>query len=241
MRMGNSRKTIVALHGAGMTGAVFGGMAPHLLEHSFRALTLPGHDAKADSSLLPDVAAMAAWVKAKLDNGPDDVVLAGHSMGALVALAACDAPQVKGLVLMGAAARMPVNADLLKMAAEAPNDAIGLIVKWGIYAGHPQVGAVRTVLSSIMHGANPEAVGAGLAACNNFADGESLAKSVKIPALVVSGDQDKMVKTADSQRLSAMIQGSECVVMKDCGHTPMVEKPIDTARILRDFITAKIP
>ncbi|MDI1228233.1 MAG: alpha/beta fold hydrolase [bacterium] len=241
MGMGSNRKTIVALHGAGMTGAVFGGMAPHLLEHSFRALTLPGHDAKADSKLLPDIAAMAAWVRSRLDNGPDDVVLVGHSMGALVALAACDAPQVKGVLLMGAAAKMPVNADLLKTAVDTPNDAIGMIVKWGIYAGHPQVGAVRTVLSSIMHAANPEAVGVGLAACNDFANGDHLAKAVKIPALVISGDQDKMVKPADAEGLSKIIPGAEFIALKDCGHTPMVEKPIDTAHILRDFIAAKIP
>ena len=239
--MGNNRKTIVALHGAGMTGAVFGGMAPHLLDHSFRALTFPGHDAKADSSLLPDIAGMAAWVKSRLDNGPDDVVLVGHSMGALVALAACDAPQVKGVVLIGAAAKMPVNADLLKTARETPNDAIGMIVKWGIYAGHPQVGAVRTVLSSVMHAANAHAVGTGLAACNDFRDGEAFARQVKIPALVISGDQDKMVKTADAEALSKLIAGAQFSILNDCGHTPMVEKPIDTGQILRDFIAAKIP
>ena len=87
--MGNNRKTIVALHGAGMTGAVFGGMAPHLLEHSFRALTFPGHDAKADSALLQDIAGMAAWVKSRLENGPDDVVLLGHSMGCLLYTSRC--------------------------------------------------------------------------------------------------------------------------------------------------------
>lgn len=238
--MGNQRKTIVALHGAGMTGAVFGGMAPHLLEHSFRALTFPGHDVKSGTGLLPDIAGMAAWVKSRLENGPDDVVLLGHSMGALVALAACDAPQVKGIVLLGAAAKMPVNADLLKTAVDAPNDAIGMIVKWGIFAGHPQVGAVRTVLSSIMHAANPDAVGVDLAACNNFKDGETLAKTVKIPALVISGDQDKMVKTADAQAFAQSIAGAEFGVLKDCGHTPMVEKPIDTAQVLRDFISVKI-
>ncbi len=239
--MGNNRKTIVALHGAGMTGAVFGGMAPHLLDHSFRALTFPGHDVKSGAGLLADIAAMAAWVKSRLENGPDDVVLLGHSMGALVALAACDAPQVKGLVLVGAAAKMPVNADLLKTAVDTPNDAIGMIVKWGIYAGHPQVGAVRTVLASVMHGANPHAVGIGLAACNDFSDGETLAKQVKIPALVISGDQDKMVKTSDAEALSKLIPGAAFSVLKDCGHTPMVEKPIDTAQVLRDFIAAKIP
>ena len=239
--MGNQRKTIVALHGAGMTGAVFGGMAPHLLEHSFRALTFPGHDAKSGTGLLPDIAGMAEWVKSRLENAPEDVVLVGHSMGALVALAASDARSVQGVVLIGAAAKMPVNADLLKTAREAPNDAIGMIVKWGINANHPQVGAVRTVLASIMHAANPDAVGAGLAACNDFIDGEKLARLVKIPALVISGDQDKMVKPADAEALSKLIDGAEYSVLKECGHTPMVERPIDTAHLIRDFIAAKIP
>ncbi|HYD18498.1 MAG TPA: alpha/beta fold hydrolase [Patescibacteria group bacterium] len=238
--MGNSRKTIVALHGAGMTGAVFGGLAPHLPDHHFRALTLPGHDPQSSTDLLTNITSMAAWLKEKLAGGPGDVILVGHSMGALIALAAADAPEVAGLVLIGAAAKMPVNADLLKIARETPNEAIGMIVKWGVHGGHPQVGAVRTVLSAVMHAANPAAVGADLAVCDNFADGAALARAVRVPALVLSGDKDKMVKPAAGEQLAALIPDAHHVLLPECGHTAMVEMPIDTATALRDFIAAKI-
>lgn len=234
------RKTIIAIHGAGMTAGVWGGLAPHLLDHSFRPLTLPGHDLKTGTALLPDIAAMAAWVRERLEGHPQDVMLVGHSMGALVALAAADAPSVVAVGLLGAALKMPVNPDLLKSAKETPNDAIGLIIKWGVNPAHPQVGAVRTVLGSLMHAANPAAVGCDLAACDSFTDGQACAAALRKPALVLSAEHDKMAKAIDGEALAKAIPGGEYRLLKDCGHMMMVEKPIDTAREMRDFISARL-
>lgn len=235
-----TRKTIIAIHGAGMTAGVWGGLAPHLLDHSFRPLTLPGHDPKTGTALLQDISAMAAWVKEKIAGHPQDVVLVGHSMGALVALAAAEAPSVVGIGLLGAALKMPVHPDLLKSAKETPNDAIGLIIKWSVNPAHPQVGAVRTVLGSLMHAANPAAVGCDLAACDNFFDGAMYAGAVQKPTLVLSAEQDKMAKAVEGEALSKAIAGSDYKTLKDCGHMMMVEKPIDTAQALRDFISARL-
>lgn len=239
--MTQKRMNIVAIHGAGMTAGVWGGLVPHLLDHSFRALTLPGHDAKSGGTLLPDIAGMAKWLREKLESeGQKDVLLVGHSMGALVALAAADAPCVSGVALMGAALAMPVNPDLLKIARENPAEAIGMVIKWGVYSGHPQVGAVRTVLGSVMHGADPSSVANDLAACDAFNDGETLAKSLKKPVLVLAGEQDKMTKATDGEALSKAVEGSEFRLLKDCGHMMMVERPIDVAREIKDFISARI-
>jgi len=234
----STRKTIIAIHGAGMTGGVWGGLVPHLLDHTFRAITLPGHDPKAGSALLPDIPAMAAWVQEKLDGHPQDVFLMGHSMGALVALAAADTSCVMGVGLLGAALEMPVNPELLKSAREAPNDAIGMLIKWGVYSGHPQVGAVRTVMGSVMHAANPAAVANDLAACNVFKDAEKLAGALHKPVLVLSGEHDKLTKASDGEALAKAVHGSEYRLLKDCGHMMMIEKPIDTAREIKEFIAS---
>jgi hypothetical protein len=61
--MSKSRKMLVAIHGAGMNAAAWGGMVPHLLDHAFRPVSLPGHDPKAGGELIPTISGMADWVK----------------------------------------------------------------------------------------------------------------------------------------------------------------------------------
>ena len=235
--MSKARKTLVAIHGAGMNAAVWGGITPHLLEFGLRAMSLPGHDPKAGGALIPDIAGMAGWVRGRLEgSGVRSTVLMGHSMGALVALAAAADPAVCGVILLGASARMPVNPDLLKMARETPNEAIGLIIKWGVDPAHPQVGAVRTVLGSLMHGVDPRAVANDLAACDAFKEGEELARQIRVPSLVLSGQHDKMAKASEGENLSKLMPRSHYHLLTDCGHMMMVERPIETAHEIKDFI-----
>lgn len=234
-----ARKTIVALHGAGMTGAVFGGMVPHLLDFSFRALTFPGHDARAGGALIADIAGMGAWVREKIqDEAQGSVILMGHSMGALVALAAAAAPAVYALVLMGGAAKMPVNAALLATARNTPSEAMGMVAKWGIDAAHPQAGAVRTVLSSIMAQTEPAAIANDLAACDSFQDGGALALGLACPALVLAGMHDKMVPPASASALAEMIPQGDYRVLKDCGHMIMLERPVIAANEIKAFASS---
>ena len=235
--MSTARKTIMAIHGAGMTASAWGGIVPHLLDHSFRAITLPGHDPKAGGNLCPDIAAMAAYVRDRVTGMPEgSVVLAGHSMGALVALSAADHPAVSALVLMGTAAEMPVNADLLKTAQEKPAEAIGMLIKWGVWQGHQQVGAVRTVLGSVMNGADPKAVYNDLKACADFKDGKALAASCKLPVLVISAEHDKLTRAADGEKLAGYFKHGTYALLKDCGHMMMVERPIETAQAIKSFL-----
>jgi pimeloyl-ACP methyl ester carboxylesterase len=235
--MSKTRKSLVAIHGAGMNAAVWGGITPHLLEYGLRAMSLPGHDPKAGGALIPDISAMAGWVRQRLEGaGAGSIVLMGHSMGALVALSAAADPAVAGVVLLGAAARMPVNPDLLKTAREQPNEAIGLVIKFGVDPAHPQVGAVRTVLGSLMHAVDPKAIANDLAACDAFKDGEELARKTRVPALVLVGQHDKMVKAAEGEKLSQLMPRSHYHMLTDCGHMMMVERPIETAHEIKDFI-----
>lgn len=236
--MSKSRKMLVAIHGAGMNAAAWGGMAPHLLDHAFRPVSLPGHDPKAGGELIPTISGMADWVRQRLSGTQaDSVILVGHSMGALVALAAAPDPSVAGVVLMGTAARMPVNPDLLKTAQEQPNEAIGMLIKWGVDPAHPQVGAVRTVLGSIMHAVDPKAVANDLAACNNFTDGEELAKKTTKPALVIAAQHDKLTKPAEGEKLAGLLPRAHYHMLTDCGHMMMIERPIETAHEIKDFIS----
>jgi pimeloyl-ACP methyl ester carboxylesterase len=82
--------TVVLIHGAGMDHSVFALQARALAHHgrNVLALDLPGHG-RSEGPTLDSVAAIADWVlRAAASCGVERLRLAGHSMGALVALEA---------------------------------------------------------------------------------------------------------------------------------------------------------
>lgn len=236
--MNANKPMILAIHGAGMHAGIWGGIMPHLLDYPVRAVSLPGHDVQKGGDPLPTIAAMSVYVREKLADmalaGP--VTLMGHSMGGLVAMAASEDPLVSDVILLGCAAEMPVNGQLLSLAAQDPAEAERMIVKWGIDPAHPQADAVRTVLGAIMESTDPRAIGADLKACNDYADGARVAAGMSKPTLVVSGLHDKLVRPAESAALAASISGAVHAVLQDCGHMMMVERPIETSIEIKRFL-----
>jgi len=54
----------------------------------------------------------------------------------------------------------------------------------------------------------------------------SVIPELQQPALVISGDDDKVVPLSDSERLNAELPNSELVVIPNCGHVPHEECPV---------------
>lgn len=241
--MTDNKYTIVAIHGAGMTGSAWGGMMPHLLDHSFRALSLPGHIADLKDAPLTSIGDMGDWVKTRLErDAPNSNILVGHSMGALVALKAANHPSVAAIVLLGAAPRLAVNVGLLQAAVENTDEAIGAISNWGAYSDHPQIDAIRDILKSMLRAVPAGVLAKDLHACHTFDETESVAAGINKPALVISGDHDKMVRTLnEGQILADMLPQGQFSLMPDCGHMIMIEKPLDTAREIKEFIEGLPP
>lgn len=233
------RQTIIALHGAGMHAGIWGGIMPHLLDYHVSPVTLPGHDPKKDDKPLASIAEMAAWVRNHIAGLPQNLsyVLMGHSMGALVALEAAQDPAVQSVVLLGAAAKMPVNTELLSLAAADPAEAGAMIRKWGVYKAHPQAEAVATVVKAIMLSARQAALAVDLKACNDYTDGAAAAAALQKPALVICGDADKMTRAVDGQELADMLPQGQHALLSDCGHMMMVEHPIETAIEIKRFLS----
>ncbi len=220
---------IVAIHGAGMTAGIWDALPSHLMGHSLRALTLPGHGG--GDAPLATIEDMADFVRQKIAG--ESCVLLGHSMGALTALAAAQDPAVKGIILCGAAATMPVNPDLLKTAFEKPQDAAQMILKWGVFSGNPAADEVRAQISAAMY---PAALGPDLKACNDFVNGAKIAAAVQKPVLVIAGAQDKMSKASEGAALAAMIPSATVAMLPDCGHFMMSEKPVEISFQIRSFL-----
>ena len=59
---------------------------------------------------------------------------------------------------------------------------------------------------------------------------------ISIPTLVLTGDNDLVVETADSIEVASMISGAELVVFPQTGHLPNEESPAEFAKAVIDFV-----
>jgi pimeloyl-ACP methyl ester carboxylesterase len=79
-----------------------------------------------------------------------------------------------------------------------------------------------------------------LTAARRSTDIESQLDTLQIPTLVITGDDDRIVPTAQSVRLSRELPDAELVVIPDCGHVPHEECPEAFLRAVEDFL-ARLP
>jgi abhydrolase domain-containing protein 6 len=59
---------------------------------------------------------------------------------------------------------------------------------------------------------------------------------VRVPTLIIWGDQDRLINVSCVAALTSGIANSEAAVFKDIGHIPMIEKPGATAAAMRRFL-----
>lgn len=237
-----TRKRLIALHGAGMDASFYGSLAMHLTDHYLEAFTMPGHEKQGTvTPLLPTIEDMAGWLRQTLASERAaaerrgktySVTLIGHSMGALVALAAADDPAVKGIIAMGAAPKMPVNQSLLDLARDAREDAFDLILKWGLSPRHLAHTAVRTVMRDLMSAIPDKALYNDLHACMVYGG----ARATDKPLLVISGEDDRLTPAAEGAALAAYSSRGLHTVIEACGHMMPVERPAETSAATLEFI-----
>lgn len=233
---------VVLIHGSGMNNTVWS-LQNRFLAHrgvGVLSVNLPGHGRSAGPPL-PTVEALADWTVALLDAaGVERAMLAGHSLGALVALAAAhQAPErVAALALLGAADRMPVHPGLLAAAVAGEAGAIRMVVGWGFarrahIGGSPVPGMwMLGAALRMMEREAPGVLGVDLGACDRFQDAPRMAAAVACPTTVVIGTADRMTPPKAGRRLAALIPGAETVELPGAGHMMTIEAPEATARAL---------
>jgi abhydrolase domain-containing protein 6 len=59
---------------------------------------------------------------------------------------------------------------------------------------------------------------------------------ITAPTLIVWGDSDKLVHISSVPIFEKNIKNSKSVIIKECGHAPMLEKPAETAAAYQDFL-----
>ena len=241
-----ARPVVIFLHGAGFDRTAWRLQTRFFAHHgrSVLAVDLPGHG-WSDGPALPSIAALADWTAKLVDAvGLGSAALVGHSMGALVALdtAARYPDKVRALALCGVATEMPVHPEMLESARADTLKVQELMTFWGIGNALHKGGMVspglwlRAESLAVLSGNKPGVIHADLAACNAYKDAPARAQAVKGPTVLVLGDGDLMTPAAKAKPLADAIVGSRTVVIADCGHFMMVERPDETLEALKSVV-----
>lgn len=238
--------TIVFIHGAGLDHTCWQLQCRWFAWHgwSVLAVDLPAHG-QSDGPALPSIDAMTEWVFALLDTlGTKQAALVGHSMGAVIALetAARQPARVTSLGLLGISSSMPVHPALLSAAIDTPDKAYDMMTGW-CFANTAKVGGNTAPGMWMTGGARAlfrrgrdGALAADLAACNAWTTAASSAAGLRVPTLLVLGEQDVMTPARKGAELAKLIPDSKIVTLPACGHMMMQERPDATLdALIRHF------
>lgn len=66
---------------------------------------------------------------------------------------------------------------------------------------------------------------------------ESRLSKIKAKTLILWGDTDNIIDVSSTEVFQKGIKNNKVVILKDCGHAPMIELPEETAKHYLDFIT----
>lgn len=183
--------------------------------------------------------------------GIDQVDLAGHSWGGIVATQfARDYPgRVRRLVIIDGAFFFPKNSPLEKIIALPLG--IGSAVTWHALAGGPKsyVGIIckrqpscEPAAATTRVRSSTEALRAAMhtsRASTQIADLEADLANVTTPTLVLWGAEDPIVPVATAERLAREIPSAQLVVVENAWHLPWLEEPKETARHLLHYFSMR--
>lgn len=246
------QRTLVLQHGAGMDRTIWVLLARYFARHGFNVVTpdLPAHGASTGAALTSiDAQADFLWRlidTLRLQHGLPvaPVILGGHSMGALIALAsAVQRPEdVEQLLLFGCGYPMPVGQALLNAAEANDQAAVNMIVLYGhcfsSQLGHNAVAgiSVQNTAMALLERAAPGVLHTDLAACNAYqCSAESALVLAGKPSTLIAGDSDRMTPMKMSRQLAELL-GAQLVVLKNCGHMVMSEQPEQTLQAVRQAL-----
>ncbi|MGV9888793.1 alpha/beta fold hydrolase [Streptomyces sp. NPDC003395] len=171
-------------------------------------------------------------------------VLGGLSMGGQIAMACYDrfGDRVRGLVLAGT---FP--------AAETPEGKVGRnamadrLLREGLRGYADEVlekmvapyadDAVKAHVHRMMTATSPEGAAAALRGRAERPDYRDLLTRVRVPALVVVGEDDTYTPVADAEAMHAALPDSTLTVIARAAHLPNLERPAEFNAALEAFLT----
>jgi len=241
-----AKPCVVFVHGAGMDHTVWTLCTRYFARNGYNvfAFDLPGHG-RSTGQPLATIEALAEWLSAALaELGVSQATLAGHSMGALIALhVAATVPNLaRNVALLGFSYPMLVGKPLLEAARADDHAAIDMLMIWG-HDHLAQIGGnalpgmgIITPIQRLVERAAPGVLFADLNACHTYQGGEDAAQRLACPVTLILGDRDRMTPLKGARAFVKHFQRAEIALLTDCGHGMLEERPEETFKALEQVL-----
>ena len=225
---------LVFIHGAGSSSL----SSYYQLRHfrNSKALDLPGHP---NGKPCISIEGYLEWVRGFITaRRYKDVILCGHSMGGAIAIQhALKYPdEIRGLILMGTGAKLRVHPDYLEQCRNPGNNNNEWMQHQESYFKGVE-SDIQRVLMQRAQEIGPQVELNDLLACDSFDEMDKVA-NIKLPTLILCGDQDQMTPKKYADYLSDKIDGSEKRVIDDAQHFAQLQNYKQVNAHIEEFVNS---
>jgi pimeloyl-ACP methyl ester carboxylesterase len=98
--------------------------------------------------------------------------------------------------------------------------------------------ALLQEVRAMIEGNSPEAIAGALQAMMGRPDSTALLSTVRIPTLILCGDEDVLTPPPDSQAMHRAVAGSRLEIIASAGHLSNIERPEPFSRALASFLAS---
>jgi pimeloyl-ACP methyl ester carboxylesterase len=229
--------SLLFIHGAGGNAEIWEGQGVFFEDkHSVFRLDLPGHGGSGPRGE-ERISAYAEWVRLGVQKlfGEGPFVLIGHSMGGAIVLElALNPPDgLRGIVLVGSGAKLAVTRAIFQMLRENPEAFFESIDQFAFSSAAPT--ALRERFVRMTRSCPPPVIYNDFQACDHF-DVRSRLPEIKLPTLVLCGEEDQLTPVKYSRYLHENITPSRLVLIPHAGHMVMAEQPDVLNRAIKAFL-----
>lgn len=229
--------SLLFIHGAGGNGKIWEEQAAFFKgKHSIFRLDLPGHGGS-DPRGEDRISSYARWARLSSDKlfAKRPFVLVGHSMGGAVVLELALKPPdgLKGIVVVGSGAKLAVTRAIFQMLSENPEAFFETIGRFAFSPAAPVAVVERFVL--VARQCPAPVTFNDFQACDHF-DIRNRLPEIRIPTLVLCGEEDQLTPVKYSRYLHENITNSHLIVIPNAGHMVMMEQPDTLNRAIESFL-----
>jgi len=230
------RKSLVFVHGSGCDHILWENQYQELGgDYNIAAVDLPGHG-QSEGKGEQEVGLYVEWVKKIVEGlGLQRPVIIGHSLGAAISLtfAVKYGEMLSGIIPVGGGVKMPVNEMILDGIRNNTSSTLSLVARFSLTKENRE--KFLPSLIEDMLKVSPDVIYGDFLSCDRL-DITKETFHIKVPTLLICGEDDKMTPPSLSRFMEDQIKGAELVLIEDAGHFVMWENVKKFNRVLKDFI-----